>query len=118
MAKAAARQQVTIHYRRLEDVTGAFGGVSLEAADGKAMNQEFEGGKVADHWKPRAWLVPPSSEDTLLMNLKKDGGTYYFGDLTHYTKGYLQTLLAEAADTRRWQSSSSRRRKAKSTSIG
>ena len=33
------------------------------------------------------------------MNLKKDGGTYYFGDLTHYTRGYLQTLLAEQADT-------------------
>jgi hypothetical protein len=95
----AARQAVTIHYRRLEDVTGAFGKLSLEAAVRKAMNHEFDGGKVADHWKRRAWLVPPSSEDTLLMNLKNDGGTYYFGDLTHYTKGYLQTLLAEAADT-------------------
>ena len=63
------------------------------------MNHEFDGGKVADHWKRRAWLIPPSSEDTLLMNLKNDGGTYYFGDLTHYTKGYLQTLLAEEADT-------------------
>jgi hypothetical protein len=63
------------------------------------MNHQFDGGKVADHWKRRAWLVPPSSEDTLLMNLKNDGGTHYFGDLTHYTKGYLQTLLAEEADT-------------------
>jgi hypothetical protein len=98
MAKAA-RQQVTVHYRRLEDVTGAFGGLSLEEAVRQAMNHQFDGGRVADHWKRRAWLVPPSSEDTLLMNLQKDGGAYYFGDLTHYTKGYLQTLLAEETDT-------------------
>ncbi|MBC7584164.1 MAG: hypothetical protein H7316_10490 [Tardiphaga sp.] len=98
MAKAA-RQAVTIHYRRLEDVTGAFGTQTFEDAVRKAMNHHFDGGKVADHWKRRAWLVPPSSEDTLLMNLSADGETYYFGDLTHYTKGYLQTLLAEEADT-------------------
>lgn len=98
MAKSA-RQAVTIHYRRLEDVTGAFGKLTLEAAVRKAMNHQLDGGKVADHWKRRAWVVPPTSEDTLLMNLKRDGGTYYFGDLTHYTKGYLQTLLAGEADT-------------------
>jgi hypothetical protein len=93
------RQAVTIHYRRLEDVTGAFGKQSLEAAIRKAMNQHLAGGKISEHWKHRAWLVPPSAEDTLLMNLHNDGGSYYFGDLTHYTKGYLQTLLSEAEDT-------------------
>jgi hypothetical protein len=92
------RQPVTVHYRRLEDVTGAFGKQTFEAAVRKAMNHQIEGGKVADHWQRRAWLVPPGSEDTLLMNIKQDGGSYYFGDLTHYTKGYLQTLLAEEAD--------------------
>jgi hypothetical protein len=30
-----ARQAVTIHYRRLEDVTGAFGKQSLETANAK-----------------------------------------------------------------------------------
>jgi hypothetical protein len=98
MAKAP-RQPVTIHYRRLEDVTGAFGKQTLEAAIRKAMNQPVAGEKISEHWKHRAWLVPPSSEDTLLMNLHHDGGSYYFGDLTHYTKGYLQTLLAETKDT-------------------
>jgi hypothetical protein len=95
----APRQPVTIHYRRLEDVTGAFGRQTLEAAIRKAMNHQLDGGKLAEHWKRRAWVVPPSSEDTLLMNIHQDGGDYYFGDLTHYTKGYLQTLLAEVADT-------------------
>jgi hypothetical protein len=98
MAKAP-RQPVTIHYRRLEDVTRAFGKQTLEAAVRKAMTHQLDGAKVSEHWKHRAWLVPPSSEDTLLMNLQSDGGGYYFGDLTHYTKGYLQTLLAEAEDT-------------------
>lgn len=43
MARAARRQQATIHYRRLEDFTGAFGQLSLEAAVRKAMNYEFDG---------------------------------------------------------------------------
>jgi hypothetical protein len=93
------RQAVTIHYRRLEDITGAFGKLSLEAAIRAAMERPIGDEKVHEHWKHRAWVVPPSSEDTFLMNVFHDGGSYYFGDLTHYTKGYLQTLLAEAADT-------------------
>ena len=91
-------QLVTVHYRRLEDVTGAFGSQTLETTVREAMNYDGGGGKLSAHWKRRAWLVPPGSEDTLLMNLHHDGGNYYFGDLTHYTKGYLQTLLAEAQD--------------------
>jgi hypothetical protein len=94
-----SRQLVVVHYRRLEDVTGAFGSQTLETAVRKAMNHDGGGGKLSAHWKRRAWLVPPGSEDTLLMNLHHDGGSYYFGDLTHYTKGYLQTLLAEVQDT-------------------
>ena len=99
MAKKATRQPVTIHYRRLEDATAAFGGKTLEAAIRKAMAHGVEGGKISEHWKRRAWVVPPSSDDTLLMNLHQDSDDYYFGDLTHYTKGFLQTLLAEAQDT-------------------
>jgi hypothetical protein len=90
------RQSVTVHYRRLEDATGAFGRQSLEAAVRKAMNHRVGGGKLSAHWKQRAWVVPPSSEDTLLMNLHHDGGSYYFGDLTQYTKGFLQALLGQA----------------------
>lgn len=93
-----ARQPVTVHYRRLADATGAFGKLTLEAAVRKAMNSQSDGGKISAHWKRRAWLVPPSSEETLLMNLHNDGGTYYFGDLTLYSKGYMQALLAEVPD--------------------
>lgn len=32
------------------------------------------------------------------MNVHADGGTNYFGDLTLYTKGYMQALLAEIPD--------------------
>jgi hypothetical protein len=58
----------------------------------------MSGGKLSAHWKHRAWVVPPSAEDTLLMNLHHDGGDHYFGDLTQYTKGYMQTLLAQVID--------------------
>jgi hypothetical protein len=95
MAKPA-RQPVTVHYRRLEDVTKAFGQRTLESAVRHAMNHKTGGQKISDHWKSRAWIVPPSSEDTYLMNLHHDGGSYYFGDLTHYTKGFMQALLAQA----------------------
>jgi hypothetical protein len=93
------RKAVTIYYRRLEDVTGAFGGQTLEGANTRRHGRPIGSEKIQDHWKHRAWVVPPSAEDTFLMNVFHDGGGYYFGDLTHYTKGYLQTLLAEAADT-------------------
>lgn len=98
-SKAQDRQPCTIHYRRLEDVTGAFGTDTLESAVRKAMGHEVGNGKVSAHWKHRAWVVPPSSEETLLMNVHHDGGKYFFGDLTQYTKGYMQTLISDMADT-------------------
>jgi hypothetical protein len=90
------RQPVTIHYRRLQDATGAFGKRSLEAAIRAAMSHQRDGEKVSAHWKHRAYVVPPGAEDTLLMNLHDDGGDYFFGDLTQYTKGYMQALLEQA----------------------
>ena len=98
LVRSAQRQSVTVHYRRLEDPTGAFGELNLEAAIRKALNHIIDGGKVSEHWKRRAYVIPPSTEETLLMNLRHDGGGFYFGDLTLYTKGYLQALLAEAPD--------------------
>ena len=93
------RQTCTIHYRRHEDVTGGFGVNTLESAVRKAIGHDAGGGRISAHWKHRAWVVPPSSEETLLMNLHHDGGNYFFGDLTQYTKGYMQTLISDMADT-------------------
>ena len=63
------RYPTTIHYRRLEDATGAFGGQTLEAAIRAAMKRPIGVEKVQEHWKHRAWVVPPSAEDTFLMNV-------------------------------------------------
>jgi hypothetical protein len=92
------RQSVTIHYRRLEDPTGAFGGRTLHGALRRAMNHTIEKEKLSEHWKRRAWIVPPTAEDTLLMNLHHDHRDYFFGDLTHYTRGFMQALLTQAQD--------------------
>ena len=92
------RQPVTIHYRRLEDVTGAFGARTVHTALRAALRHEINGEKLGEHWSRRAWTVPPSDEDTYLMNLHHDHRDYFFGDLTHYTKGYHQALLAQASD--------------------
>jgi hypothetical protein len=92
------RQPVTIHYRRLEDITGAFGTRTLHAAIRSALRHRVEGERLGEHWGRRAWAIPPSDEDTYLMNLHHDHREYFFGDLTHYTKGYHQALLAQASD--------------------
>lgn len=94
-----SRQSVTIHYRQLEDVTNAFDGQTLEDAVRSAMAQVLDGGPLSTHWKRRAWVVPPSDEDTLLLNLHHDGGGFFFGDLTQYTRGFMQALLANMEDT-------------------
>jgi hypothetical protein len=93
---SAPRQSVTIHYRRLEDATGAFGKHTLESAIRNAMNRQRNGEKISARWQHRAYLIPPGAEDTLLMNLHHDGGDHFFGDLTQYTKGYMQALLEQA----------------------
>jgi hypothetical protein len=92
------RQSATIHYRRLEDVTGAMKGLTLESAVRKAMSMSLDGGKIAEHWKRRAWVSTEGGADTLLMNIYEDGGDFYFGDLTQYTTGYMQALLASEED--------------------
>jgi hypothetical protein len=73
----APRQNVTIHYRRLEDATGAFGQKTLQAAIKKAMAHTIGAGKLSEHWKLRAWAVPPATEDTILMNLHDDHREYF-----------------------------------------
>lgn len=93
-----SRKAVTIHYRRLEDETNAFNGQTLEGAVRAAMSQQLDDGPLSDHWKRRAWVVPPSDEDTLLMNLYHDGSGYFFGDLTQYTRGFMQALLTNMED--------------------
>lgn len=88
-----ARQPVTIHYRRLQDVTGALNGQTLERAVRTAMGHRHNGNSLSDQWNLRAWLIPPSDDETLLMNIFHDGGNHFFGDLTQYTQGYMQALI-------------------------
>lgn len=93
------RQQVTIQYRYLHDATGALGGKSLEEAIRAAMTSVLTGSKkLSEDWSQRACGIPPSSDDSMLMNTYHDGGDCYFGDLTHFTKGHLHTLLVEKAN--------------------
>jgi hypothetical protein len=44
------RQPVTIHYRRLDDMTGAFETTPLERAVRQAMTRQIEGGSPSEHW--------------------------------------------------------------------
>lgn len=92
------RKSLTVHYRRMDDPVGALNGISLEAAVRSALLHQFDGGQVSDHWKRRAWLVPPDRSDTMLMNIYHDDRVSFFGDLTVYTRGFMQALLHNEQD--------------------
>jgi len=92
------RKSITIHYRRLEDVTNAFRGVSLEQAIRRAMVEAIDGTRLADQWKLRTWSLPPNGEDTIFTNIYQDDGDAFFGDLTQYTRGFMQTLFSQMGD--------------------
>lgn len=92
------RQPATIHYRRLVDVTNAFNSKTLESAVREALSQKVSGSALSEHWKKRAWLVPPGNQDTLLTNIFENGDGFFFGDLTQYTKGFMQSLLSNMED--------------------
>lgn len=89
----SARKSLTVHYRRMEDPVGALAGNTLETAVRAALQDSHDGGKLSEHWERRAFVVPPDKADTLLMNVFHDDGTSFFGDLTVYTKGFMQALL-------------------------
>lgn len=84
------RKSLTVHYRRMDDPVGALNGATLEARVRGALAHHFGGGALSQHWNRRAWLIPPDNSDTLLMNLYHDDGVSFFGDLTVYTRGYMQ----------------------------
>lgn len=92
------RKSLTVHYRRMDDPVGALNGATLEARVRGALAHQFDGGALSQHWNSRAWLVPPDNSDTLLMNLYHDDGISFFGDLTVYTRGYMQALLHNEPD--------------------
>lgn len=93
MAKKAPRKPLTVHYRRLVDVTTSLNGLSLQNALSRSMEINVGGNPLKDHWRQRAWVMPPQEEDTFLLNLHKIDNKYFFGDLTLYSRGYLQLLM-------------------------
>jgi hypothetical protein len=94
----AVRKSLTVHYRRIEDPVGALSGSTLETLIRSALAHVYQGGALSEHWKRRALIVPPDNTDTLLMNVFHDDGTSFFGDLTVYTKGFMQALLKDEPD--------------------
>lgn len=92
------RKSLTVHYRRMDDPVGALQGQTLEAGLRGAMAHIHDGGALSGHWNRRAWLVPPDNSDTYLMNVFHDDGVSFFGDLTVYTRGFMQALLRNEPD--------------------
>ncbi len=93
-----SRKSVTIHYRRLNDVTNSLNGKTLEQCLKESLKFKIGGEEISEHWKHRAWLVPPDNTDTYLMNVFQEDSNSFFGDLTNYTKGFLQTLIQNNND--------------------
>ena len=92
------RKSLTAHYRRMDDPVGALNGETLETCIRGALADTYDGGPLSEHWSRRAWLIPPDNLDTLLMNVFHDDGKSFFGDLTVYTKGFMQALIKREPD--------------------
>lgn len=92
------RKPLSIHYRRLSDVTGAFQSIPLEEAVRRALNAKAGEESLSSNWKHRAWLPNGNGGDTLLMNLFHDNNPTIFGDITAFTSGHLQALLDQVED--------------------
>lgn len=92
------RKSLTVHYRRMDDATGALIGGTLETFIRGALTDMYDGGALSERWNRRAWQVPPDNSDTLLMNVFHDDGVSFFGDLTIYTRGFMQALINNEPD--------------------
>lgn len=92
------RKPVRIHYRRLADPVGAFGRLHLEGAIRHALAHRSEGHAVKDNWKLRSWTPSSDGTDTLLTNVFHFGSNFVFGDLTRFSRGHMQALLANMVD--------------------
>lgn len=86
------KKPVVIQYRRLEDVTLAFRGTTLEKEVRRALAAKQANATLAlkDDFRLRVWSPP--SGDSLFLNQNQDGGPYMFGDLVHFTQGHMQAL--------------------------
>lgn len=93
-----ARKSLTVHYRRLADVTNAFKRTTLESAIRTAIAHRIDGVAISEVWRSRAWAPADEGGDTMLMNVYHDDGGSFFGDLTQYTNGFMQALLDQQPD--------------------
>jgi len=86
----------TIHYRRFDDVSGAFKDTTLEAAVRDALATTPAGKLLAlnDDFHLRVY-ERKNKEDSLFLNDNHDGDTFIFGDLVHFTTGHMQALFEE-----------------------
>lgn len=92
------RKQVRIHYRHLADPAGALGRTTLEAVLRQALSHRHDGRPLKDSWKLRAWSPGGDGTDTVLTNLTHLAGNHVFGDLTRFSRGHMQALLANMGD--------------------
>lgn len=94
MSKAkATKKPAAIHYRRLDDLTGAFAVTTLEMAIRSGMETTSSSGQVLkDDFHVRVW-TPIAGGESFFANEYHDGKNYVFGDLVHFTPGYMTALF-------------------------
>lgn len=93
-----SRKSITIHYRKLDDITNSFNGNSLQQAMVMAMGSNIDGIKIRDNWKHRSYRLPRRPEYNIFINHNEIGEDNCFGDLTLYSHGYIQPLLENTDD--------------------
>ncbi|MCZ8079099.1 MAG: hypothetical protein O9289_06065 [Rhodobacteraceae bacterium] len=88
---AAPRKRVNVQYRKLDDITGGFGGTSLQDALTKCMQTMKAGQAIGANPVVRVLQLPDYGN--LVLNLYHAPSSHFFGEIVRYEPGADLPLL-------------------------
>lgn len=86
------RKKVNLQYRKLEDLTGAFGTHSLQSALSASLQHPAQEGAMGDHPAGRIY-DGDKAYGTTVLNYVDDNPEYFFGEIVRYEPGADLPLL-------------------------
>lgn len=88
---ALARKKVTVQYRKLDDIAGAFGAHSLQQALSACLKKQKGSAAIGDEPAARQFVDP--AYGTLVLNYIEDAKEFFFGELVRFEPGADLPLL-------------------------
>lgn len=88
---AASRKKVTVQYRKLDDISNAFGAKTLQQAASAALKESRGGVVIGDD--PQQRQFTDTGYGTLVLNFIDDRKEYFFGEIVRFEPGADLPLL-------------------------